>query len=1073
MKNFKNRILAFVLVLAVVLSLLPAHIPAQAATVNYVYAGSYIKNWGIREETATFLSPNAESFYAGNGVTLSALAALSGADSTANVPSSPLYSALHSLMYSNLEDYTTYDETKDLFQYTDCQNSGKLSSSISSFYSGKAIGPAWDSGKTWNREHVWPNSKSNGGSNSNTRRETDIMMLRPASVSENSSRSNTAYGESGSFYHPNEASGGAYDLRGDVARIVLYVYTCWGGSNDFHDGATNYMWGSGGVIESKEVLLNWIAEDPVDTWELGRNDSVESITGTRNVYVDYPELAFLLFNEDIPDNYTSPSGGAMESYTVSAVSSNTAWGSVSVSGNTVTAAPAAGYEVSGYKLLSGSAQVTQSGNTFTVVPSSDVTVQILFSARAQSTIRFAQLGITVDTGTVYTGDTLTLPGHTGAPQTGYTFLGWVENTVEKTQTRPDMYPAGSQYTVTGNTTLHALYSICEGGDSGSSNVFSPYTGALTEGDYIIVYDDCAMVAELTSRNRLQYTQVTYTGTDIVSPGESIIWHLAPDGDHWTMYNAASGKYAGGSGVNNAAALLGSVTDFAKWSQSVEGSTYEFINKGNKDKNINPLLRKNTTYGFACYALNTTVGGALSLYKQGSAGTTYYLTGESVVADDGGNVYSTLADALEAADEGSTLTLLKTVAEDVTVSKNMTLDLAGFCVDGTVTVADGCTLCGKDTRTDDFTVEDAYGYGQIKRVSCQGTGAVTGLPSLSDSTTCDYLMITQADGISFHRVDLHLTSMSLRSSSAGVYYKSNFAGDEVVAAHVKEFGVALSVAGVPTAQTIQKNCLYSVFTGFTPGSNSGDTTSTLLKGIMKETNTDAVNSKNANVAIYGRAYLLTDDNRYAFGNSAARTLRQQTEGADALWEKLSDSQRKGLQDMYTLYEAVMQQWAVPNLKGSIEPDTPVQTGYVQVTSADQLTTGQYVMVLDTGYAPGVYENGWLTAVQPTVSENMVTEPAGAVWTLTFDGSSVTLTDANGVTVAPKSGNNNGIKEGNYLWDWSFADGTVTFSGTGSDTVKLASNATASGGNKFRGYKNTTVSDAKNYPSAFTLYKLTEE
>ena len=69
------------------------------------------------------------------------------------------------------------------------------------------------------------------------------------------------------------------------------------------------MWGTSGVMESKSVLLEWVEEDPVDTWELGRNDSVESITGTRNVFVDYPELAFVLFGEEIP-NMTTPSGKA-------------------------------------------------------------------------------------------------------------------------------------------------------------------------------------------------------------------------------------------------------------------------------------------------------------------------------------------------------------------------------------------------------------------------------------------------------------------------------------------------------------------------------------------------------------------------------------------------------------------------------------------------------------------------------------------------------------------------------------------------------------------------------------------
>lgn len=303
MKKITMRSLAWLTGLMLVVSLFAAAfvLPVGAATVNYVYSGNYVYNWGERDEPATFLSPMAEDFYADNNVTYQQLASYTGSSTVSSVPYSALFSQLHELMYDNLDNPTSYDATRDQFKYTDCENSG---GSISSFYSGKAIGPSWDSGKTWNREHVWPNSKSNGGSNSNTQRETDIMMLRPASVSENSSRSNTAYGEGAKFYDPNELG---QNVRGDAARIVLYVYVCWGGS-DKHDGALDYMWGASGVMESKDVLLKWMEEDPVDTWELGRNDAVEAITGTRNVFVDYPELAFLLFGEDVPDNYDSPSG---------------------------------------------------------------------------------------------------------------------------------------------------------------------------------------------------------------------------------------------------------------------------------------------------------------------------------------------------------------------------------------------------------------------------------------------------------------------------------------------------------------------------------------------------------------------------------------------------------------------------------------------------------------------------------------------------------------------------------------------------------------------------------------------
>ena len=155
----------------------------------------------------------------------------------------------------------------------------------------------------------------------------------------------------------------------------------------------------------------------------------------------------------------------------------------------------------------------------------------------------------------------------------------------------------------------------------------------------------------------------------------------------------------------------------------------------------------------------------------------------------------------------------------------------------------------------------------------------------------------------------------------------------------------------------------------------------------------------------------------------------------------------------------------------QPDIPTQGVYEKVTSQAELTTGKYVLIAETGYAPGVYQDGWLTAEKPVVAGNRVTDTKDAVWTLTVTSGGVTITDEYGVTVAPKGGNNNGIKAANYVWAVSFANGTFQFAGTGSDTVVLASNKNSA--NKFRGYKKTTVSgNPSAYPSNFTLYKLVE-
>ena len=151
-----------------------------------------------------------------------------------------------------------------------------------------------------------------------------------------------------------------------------------------------------------------------------------------------------------------------------------------------------------------------------------------------------------------------------------------------------------------------------GGETPSANTYTKFTGTLVEGDYIIVYDNGAMNTTVSS-NRLQFTTVSPVGDVISEASESIVWHIAKNGSYWTIYNASANKYAASTGTKNQAALNASGTD-NKSLWTVSGtSTYEFVNKHNSSNSINSNLRKNTTYGFACYASST--GGALTLYKK--------------------------------------------------------------------------------------------------------------------------------------------------------------------------------------------------------------------------------------------------------------------------------------------------------------------------------------------------------------------------------------------------------------------------------------------------------------------------
>ena len=157
-----------------------------------------------------------------------------------------------------------------------------------------------------------------------------------------------------------------------------------------------------------------------------------------------------------------------------------------------------------------------------------------------------------------------------------------------------------------------------------------YSGTITEGNYIITYDNGAMNHTVSS-DRLQYTAVSPSNDKITNPDKSIVWSITQSGDYWTIKNTDTNEYAASTGAKNKAQMLSSGTD-SKSLWTISGSnTYEFVNKQNTTNNVNANLRKNTTYGFACYG--TDIGGALTLYKLDVPVTPIYPTAISL---SGGN-----------------------------------------------------------------------------------------------------------------------------------------------------------------------------------------------------------------------------------------------------------------------------------------------------------------------------------------------------------------------------------------------------------------------------------------------------
>lgn len=206
--------------------------------------------------------------------------------------------------------------------------------------------------------------------------------------------------------------------------------------------------------------------------------------------------------------------------------------------------------------------------------------------------------LVVNPGTIASGAKLTFAGETA----GYTFSK--EVTLSKDLVFPESQLAVINLTLADeNCTKKA-----------TANNFVLHEAELVEGDYLVVYEEKAMKAEVAS-GRLAYADVKVSEKTIANSDASIVWHLSPSGDYWTILNEKINKYAASTGTKNKAQLLDNGTDAKSlWTvtKTTDVATFEFVNKANSSANVNANLRNNGTNGFACYAAAT--GGPLSLYR---------------------------------------------------------------------------------------------------------------------------------------------------------------------------------------------------------------------------------------------------------------------------------------------------------------------------------------------------------------------------------------------------------------------------------------------------------------------------
>lgn len=195
----------------------------------------------------------------------------------------------------------------------------------------------------WNREHIW--SKSHGDFEEEDDyafeeksggyalgAHTDGHHLVPAERAMNSTKNNRFFDDCHDGINDdnlvdrdfgNYTCGEWYfeprdEVKGDTARMLFYMAVRYEGEDgDYVDLELTADFDSIELTEAiknsklpyyadLDILLRWHLEDPVDEWEINRNESIYQFQGNRNPFIEHPEYVESIWGTpENPIEYTS------------------------------------------------------------------------------------------------------------------------------------------------------------------------------------------------------------------------------------------------------------------------------------------------------------------------------------------------------------------------------------------------------------------------------------------------------------------------------------------------------------------------------------------------------------------------------------------------------------------------------------------------------------------------------------------------------------------------------------------------------------------------------------------------
>ena len=173
--------------------------------------------------------------------------------------------------------------------------------------------------------------------------------------------------------------------------------------------------------------------------------------------------------------------------------------------------------------------------------------------------------------------------------------------------------------------------------------------------------------------------------------------------------------------------------------------------------------------------------------------------------------------------------------------NIVVDLAG----------NDLTVNGSGTVNAFDSANDTYDHLLCGTLTLNGT--VTSPQMYIAPNGNRYVALADGNRSTLHRLEMEIKTVSLRISSAGLYYKASYACDKLVEQKIVSYGIAVSLVDMPGPDF--KTATGDAYTVADQKFVSGATvTSGAVVNILDADKTDAENLRRSKMALYANAYI---------------------------------------------------------------------------------------------------------------------------------------------------------------------------------------------------------------------------